>query len=139
MRARSRLKRMWFSSPSHERSTTAFLVACFHFSNLLGRNQACHSSCVKNRGRLFQSAMHLRLRHLGIPILCILATQLSCFLSPASAQVWQSLGPEGGTVRSLAFDPKEPDRVFLGTSAGRLFLSLDAGASWSRLASLGGA
>ena len=44
------------------------------------------------------------------------------------------MGPDGGTVRSLALDPKDPDRIFLGTSAGNLYLSTDNGASWSRFA-----
>ena len=55
----------------------------------------------------------------------------------AQSQQWQPLGPEGGTVRSLAFDPKNPDRIFLGTSAGRIYLSTDNGSSWSRFAHLG--
>ncbi|HEY1940410.1 MAG TPA: YCF48-related protein [Candidatus Angelobacter sp.] len=49
-------------------------------------------------------------------------------------QSWQPLGPDGGTVRSLAVDPRNPDRIFLGTSAGNLYLSTDKGASWSRFA-----
>src|SRR5579884_2652554 len=49
-------------------------------------------------------------------------------------QPWQPVGPDGGTVRSLAMDPKNPDRIFLGTSAGNLYLSSDGGASWSRFA-----
>lgn len=59
-----------------------------------------------------------------------------CALS-APAQQWQSIGPEGGTVRSLAFDPRNPDRIFLGTSAGRIYLSTDSGSTWSRFAHLG--
>ncbi|MGZ4816324.1 MAG: WD40/YVTN/BNR-like repeat-containing protein [Terriglobales bacterium] len=50
---------------------------------------------------------------------------------------WVSLGPEGGDARSLAYDPSSPDRVYLGTSSGELFLSTDGGATWSRLAHLG--
>jgi photosystem II stability/assembly factor-like uncharacterized protein len=49
-------------------------------------------------------------------------------------QPWQPVGPDGGTVRSLAVDPKNPERIFLGTSAGNLYLSADSGASWSRFA-----
>jgi photosystem II stability/assembly factor-like uncharacterized protein len=51
---------------------------------------------------------------------------------------WTSLGPDGGDVRSLNFDPKNPDRIYLGTSTGSLFLSNDAGHNWTRLAHLGG-
>jgi len=51
---------------------------------------------------------------------------------------WTSLGPDGGDVRSLNFDPKNPERVYLGTSTGTLFLSNDGGHNWTRLAHLGG-
>ncbi|MGH9546303.1 MAG: transcriptional regulator [Terriglobales bacterium] len=50
---------------------------------------------------------------------------------------WTALGPDGGDVRSLSFDPQNPDRIYLGTSTGTLFLSTDAGHNWSRLAHLG--
>jgi photosystem II stability/assembly factor-like uncharacterized protein len=51
---------------------------------------------------------------------------------------WTALGPDGGDVRSLNFDPKNPDRIYLGTSTGTLFVSADGGHSWARLAHLGG-
>jgi photosystem II stability/assembly factor-like uncharacterized protein len=73
----------------------------------------------------------------NIIILVLLAPCL--FSSPASGQQWLPLGPDGGTVRSLTFDPKNPDHIFLGTSAGRLYQSMDNGASWSRYAHLGSA
>jgi photosystem II stability/assembly factor-like uncharacterized protein len=47
---------------------------------------------------------------------------------------WIALGPEGGDVRSLAYDPHDPNRILLGTSAGELYLSHDAGATWSHFA-----
>jgi photosystem II stability/assembly factor-like uncharacterized protein len=50
---------------------------------------------------------------------------------------WTALGPDGGDVRSLGFDPQNPDRIYLGTSTGTLFLSSDGGHNWSRLAHLG--
>jgi len=50
---------------------------------------------------------------------------------------WVPLGPEGGDVRTLAYDPANPDRIFLGTSAGQLYLSINGGGSWQRLARLG--
>ena len=68
----------------------------------------------------------------------LLAALLMCASLPAQ-QPWQPLGPDGGTVRSLAFDPKNPDRIFLGTSAGNLYLSSDNGKTWSRYARLGSA
>lgn len=54
-----------------------------------------------------------------------------------NAQEWRAVGPDGGSVRSLAYDPANPDRIFLGTSSGWLYLSTNGGASWSRFAHLG--
>jgi photosystem II stability/assembly factor-like uncharacterized protein len=51
---------------------------------------------------------------------------------------WQVLGPDGGDARSLAYDSHNPDHMLLGTSTGELFVSNDAGHSWSRFARLGG-
>ncbi|MBI4460637.1 MAG: transcriptional regulator [Acidobacteria bacterium] len=57
--------------------------------------------------------------------------------SPAGAQDgWIPLGPFGGDVRSLASDPQDPDRMFLGTRTGQVYLSTDAGKHWSRIAGL---
>ena len=53
------------------------------------------------------------------------------------ASDWQLIGPEGGNVRSLAYDPGDPNRILLGTSAGQLFISQDGGRSWAIFAHLG--
>jgi len=50
---------------------------------------------------------------------------------------WAVLGPDGGDVRSLSSDPRNPDRIFLGTNTGTIFLSTDGGHNWSRFAHLG--
>ncbi len=55
----------------------------------------------------------------------------------AESRPWAVLGPDGGDVRSLAYDPHNPNRVFLGTSTGVLFVSEDGGHDWSRFAKLG--
>ena len=60
-----------------------------------------------------------------------------CCASAAWAGQWTALGPDGGDVRSLAYDPQNPDHIFLGTSTGTLFASTDGGHSWSRFAHLG--
>lgn len=54
-----------------------------------------------------------------------------------SAEQWTPTGPEGGEVRSLAYDPAHPESVFLGTSSGQLFCSSDTGRTWSRCGRLG--
>lgn len=57
---------------------------------------------------------------------------------PAVAQTWRPLGPPGGDVRTLARDPHEPDRLYLGTADGHLFLSQNGGRSWVLLSRVGG-
>ncbi len=62
-----------------------------------------------------------------------------CFLMVAfSSWGWAqpaatALGPYGGDVRSLAVHPDRPETFFLGTSDGQIFVSEDAGESWSQL------
>lgn len=73
--------------------------------------------------------MRLAMRTISVLISVLM---YSCVLM--AQQPWQPVGPDGGTVRSLAMDPKNPDRIFLGTSAGNLYLSSDGGVSWSRFA-----
>lgn len=65
---------------------------------------------------------------------------MACLLfasNDLSAEQWTPTGPEGGEVRSLAYDPSHPESVFLGTSSGQLFCSSDTGRSWSRCGRLG--
>jgi len=55
----------------------------------------------------------------------------------AGASDWQLIGPDGGNVRCLAYDPSDPNRILLGTSAGQLFVSRDSGSTWVPFAHLG--
>ena len=57
--------------------------------------------------------------------------------SPLWAGEWILLGPNGGDARTLAWDPQNPDHVFVGTSTGSVFLSVNGGRSWSHLSHLG--
>src|SRR5207237_10376481 len=52
--------------------------------------------------------------------------------SPVWAAQWTVLGPDGGDVRSLAYNPHNPDQIFLGTSTGSLFVSNDGGHNLAR-------
>lgn len=67
--------------------------------------------------------------------LCVTVCLLLC--SGLLGDSWTLLGPDGGDVRSIACDPSNPDHLYLGTSAGRVFSSVDGGQRWSRLAHLG--
>jgi photosystem II stability/assembly factor-like uncharacterized protein len=64
---------------------------------------------------------------------------VAALLFPAwlGAAEWIAIGPDGGDVRSLAYDPHHPGHVYLGTSAGGIYLSRDNGVSWSRFVRLG--
>jgi photosystem II stability/assembly factor-like uncharacterized protein len=75
--------------------------------------------------------LEMRIRNLLPRIFLLVVATL------ATAQPWKPLGPDGGDVRSLAYDPNNPDRIFLGTSSGTLYLSTDGGVNWSRLAHFG--
>ena len=66
-----------------------------------------------------------------------LAASLALAALPARAQVWRSLGPSGGDVRSLAMDPRIPRDIYLGTTDGHVFGSRDAGGHWQLLGRAG--
>lgn len=51
----------------------------------------------------------------------------------ARAQSWVPVGPHGGDVRSLAADPTNHRRLYLGTADGVFYRSDDAGGRWQRM------
>jgi photosystem II stability/assembly factor-like uncharacterized protein len=53
------------------------------------------------------------------------------------AQAWRPMGPPGGDVRTLASDPSDPHRLFLGTTDGHIFGSADGGEHWALLGRAG--
>ena len=68
---------------------------------------------------------------------CYVAALLFCvgLLAISSfASGWRMIGPDGGNVRSLAYDPSNPNHILLGTSSGQLFASHDGGNSWELFA-----
>ena len=74
--------------------------------------------------------VHMTLRHVhALAAVCV----LSSFASDARSQTWVPVGPPGGDVRSLASDPRDPRRIYLGTADGVLYRSDDAGARWQRM------
>src|SRR5262245_22317148 len=54
-------------------------------------------------------------------------------MSESSERVWQMTGPFGGDVTALAIDPRNADRILLGTSDGQIFRSTDGGEIWRRI------
>ena len=61
-----------------------------------------------------------------MPLLALLASAPIC----AGANEWTNVGPQGGSIQSLAVDPQNPTTVYASTSVG-VFKSQDAGARWS--------
>ena len=68
---------------------------------------------------------------------CLVLMVLVVLTSAAWAGQWTVLGPDGGDVRSLAYDPHNPDHILLGTSTGVLFTTVDGGRTWARFVQLG--
>jgi photosystem II stability/assembly factor-like uncharacterized protein len=63
-----------------------------------------------------------------------LALGASALAAPArAAEAWIPVGPPGGDARSLAADPRDPSRVYLGTADGVFYRSEDGGRRWRRL------
>lgn len=74
--------------------------------------------------------------HMKRALLILAATALTC-ASAIQAQVWRQAGPPGGTVISLAADPSNPAKLFLGTADGHVFDSTDEGEHWQILSRIG--
>ncbi len=59
------------------------------------------------------------------PIFIILAVVV-----PQASAEWSRAGLYGADVRALVIDSRNPDRMFLGTSQGEVYASLDGGREW---------
>src|SRR3984957_21133240 len=100
---------------------------------LLGRDYPVRLSRVSN---FLSLGTITTMNSSWLKLLTVLMLASVC-VAGAGTRQWAVLGPDGGDVRSLAYDPHDPNRVFLGTSTGVIFVSEDAGHNWSRFAKLG--
>src|SRR6185503_13836208 len=64
-------------------------------------------------------------------VLSVLAVALR--VGFAEAGTWVPVGAPGGNVRALAADPRDPQRIYLGTADGILYRSDNGGTAWKRL------
>ncbi|WP_372528981.1 hypothetical protein, partial [Piscinibacter sp.] len=58
----------------------------------------------------------------------------TALIGNAQAQVsaaWNSIGPAGGTVSALLSSPASPSTLYAGTPENGVFISTDAGQTWS--------
>jgi photosystem II stability/assembly factor-like uncharacterized protein len=53
------------------------------------------------------------------------------------AQTWRQVGPPGGTVITIEADPHDVKKLYLGTSDGHVFSSMDEGAHWQLVSRIG--
>src|SRR5512135_1995106 len=60
----------------------------------------------------------------------VYARQPSGELSPYRPNIWSSLGPEGGFIRTLAMDLQDPETLYVGIYAQGVFKSTDGGGNW---------
>ncbi len=66
-----------------------------------------------------------------------LATMAFATAGTTPAQTWRQVGPPGGTVITLEADPHDLKKIYLGTSDGHVFSSVDEGAHWQLLSRIG--
>ncbi len=67
-------------------------------------------------------------------VLAAFVLAVSC---SSQAQTWRQVGPPGGTVISLAADPNNTNKLYLGTADGHVFASSDEGGHWQLLSRIG--
>src|SRR6266542_2897617 len=110
----------------------------FPFGNLMGCSYAVTLLSLEDPsfGRGRETMIWAAIQAFSRKSLILLAIGISC-ASAVWAGEWTVLGPEGGDVRSLSYDPRNPDHIYLGTGTGTMFLSEDGGHNWSRFAHLG--
>ena len=71
-----------------------------------------------------------------LAVLAAIVTGLPSHAAFAASTAWSSIGPDGGDARRFAFDPRDPNTLYLGTTNSWIYVSTDGGSSWSRLAKL---
>ncbi|HYB52389.1 MAG TPA: hypothetical protein VEG84_00850, partial [Thermoanaerobaculia bacterium] len=78
------------------------------------------------------------IRHLlrRVCIVGVEAFALGALAAQADAADWQMIGPTGGSIFSLALDPKTPATIYAGTIGG-VFKSLNHGGTWFPLGGFG--
>jgi len=87
------------------------------------------------RSRTYES-MKLKQLPLFLAVVAALLTSLPAPRAFAADSAWSTIGPDGGDARRFAFDPRDPSRIYLGTTDSWIYVSTDGGSSWSRLAKL---
>ena len=78
--------------------------------------------------------MHMRRCLWGLLLLLFMMVGLPTGINAQDHTMWTDLGIFGGSIKDLAVDPINPDRIFAATYLGRgLYLSEDGGTTWQAL------
>jgi photosystem II stability/assembly factor-like uncharacterized protein len=80
--------------------------------------------------------MKLKQLPLFLAVVAAFLLPLPSARASAADPAWLPIGPDGGDARRFAFDPRDPSRIYLGTTDSWIYVSTDGGSSWSRLAKL---
>ncbi len=72
------------------------------------------------------------------PVIAVLVFVFAS-LGVRGQQAWSTVGPSGGDARAFGVVPGQPNHLYLGTTSGWIYESLDGGASWHHLARIAGA
>ncbi len=57
-------------------------------------------------------------------------------VEPAKFENWAVVGPDGGDVRTVAIDPRDPERLYISTLDGQIHTSGNGGRTWRLLVNL---
>jgi photosystem II stability/assembly factor-like uncharacterized protein len=75
--------------------------------------------------------MVLAYRPSALAAIAFAAAALSAFPARGAIDQWSQIGPFGGPVTALAFDPTDPDAVYASTYTNGVFRSTDGGQGWA--------
>lgn len=64
------------------------------------------------------------------------AALLAILFAPGAQAAWVPVGPFGGDARSLVADRSNPNRIYVGTGTGQIYVSNNGGREWSRISTL---
>jgi photosystem II stability/assembly factor-like uncharacterized protein len=82
-------------------------------------------------------AMKIKQKLFAYLIISILMVSFSVIASTNADTVkfdsWQIVGPSGGDIRAIAIDPKDKNRIYATTLDSQVYVSADAGKSWTYL------
>lgn len=72
---------------------------------------------------------------LGLVFAILLVSNILANSDSVRFNGWQTLGPNGGDIRTIAIDPKNKNKIYLTTLDSQIYVSSDAGKIWKYVTS----